>query len=174
MEVNTVKTGILCAFLLGAGWTDLVWGKVYNLWLCLAALAGLALGGADFLTGALAMMIPAFLLFRFRLMGAGDGKITAVIIGYLGLEEGIQAIGGGLCVGAVWSLWRLYCDGSLTVRFRYPLEYVMCMLMERRILAYDELYAADGHHRIPLAACLAVGVCLYLAGRAVWMGGRFL
>lgn len=174
MEVNTVKTGILCGFLLGAAWTDLVWGKVYNLWLCLAALVGLALCGLDFLTGALAMMIPAFLLFRFRLMGAGDGKIMAIIVGYLGTDEGIWAIGAGLCAGAVWSLWRLYCDGSFAVRFHHLFAYAMRMLMERRILAYDEWSAVDVRHRIPLASCIAVGVCLYLAGRAVLRGGGFL
>ena len=108
------------------------------------------------------MLVLAFCLFRFRMMGAGDGKLMALIAGYLGLETGVRAIGAGFAVGAVWSLCRLWHDKSFQVRLWYLAAYFTRVFQEKKIVAYDELSGMDGRHRIPFAACLAAGVCLYL------------
>ena len=164
--------GLLCVILAGAGWTDLRSGKVSNRWLLVGALAGVCCRGPDFGWAALMLLIPAFVLFRFRMMGAGDGKLMGVIAGYLGVEAGMQAIAAGLAVGAIWSLCRLWRSQSFRARFRYLSAYFMRVFQEKKIEAYDTFTGTDRGNRIPLAACLAVGGYLYLAGRACLERGR--
>ncbi|MDD3253395.1 MAG: A24 family peptidase [Lachnospiraceae bacterium] len=158
--------GLLCVILAGAGWTDLRFGKVSNRWLLLGALAGVCCRGPDFGWSALALLIPAFVLFRFRMMGAGDGKLMGVIAGYLGVEAGVQAVAAGLAVGAIWSLCRLWCSQGFRARFWYLSAYFMRFFRKKKIEAYDTFAGPDQENRIPLAACLAVGGYLYLAGQA--------
>ncbi len=84
-----------------------------NGWLCAAAAVGLCLHGRQFAAAAGMVLIPSYLLFRTGLMGAGDGKMMAVIAGYLGLDRGLCAIGAGMAVGACWSLVRLWRERDL-------------------------------------------------------------
>ena len=162
-------------FLLGAAVTDLTRGKVFNTWLALGAVLGICCVGRDFFWPAAVMLIAGFFLFWFRMMGAGGGKMMAVIAGYLGLYTGLRAIGTGFLVGAVWSLCRLWRDRRLKARLWYFLAYFTRMFQEKDVKAYDELSGMDGRHHIPFAACLAAGVCLYLiCSEAVQSGGRIL
>lgn len=165
----------LYVFLAGAALTDLLFGKVYNKWLFLGAVFGIGCTGITFLEAAAVVLIFTFWLFRLRMMGAGDCKMMAVIAGYLGVETGIRAIGAGLAVGAVWSLCRLWHDRNFRVRLKYFAAYFMQIFNEKKIIAYDELSGRDGRHRIPLAACLAAGVFLYLVCSGMARsGGRII
>ena len=165
----------MCVFLLGAAVTDLKKGKVCNAWLAMGAVLGFCCVGVRFFPPAAVVMVPAFFLFRLRMMGAGDGKLMALIAGYLGLETGLRAIGAGFVVGAIWSLCRLWHDKSVKARLLYFLAYFTRMFQEKNIVAYDELSGTDGRHRIPFAACLSAGTCLYLlCSGAVQPGGRIL
>ena len=69
----------------GAGWTDLWTGKVKNEWILLGVILGVVLRRGGFFPGAVLFGMAGFLLFRFRMMGAGDGKLTSLIGGYLGI-----------------------------------------------------------------------------------------
>lgn len=162
----------LCVFLAGAAVSDLRRGKVYNWWLLIWTVFGVWRVGAGFFLPAAAVLVPAFLLFRLRMMGAGDGKLMAVAAGYLGLDAGLRAIGAGLLVGAIWSLCRLWRDRSLMARLKYFSAYFTRIFQEKNILAYDGLSGTDGRHQIPLASCLAVGVCLYLLFSGAALPGR--
>lgn len=117
------------------------------------------------------------------MMGAGDGKLMALIAGYLGLEPGIQAIGAGMAIGAIWSLCRIWHDRSLLLRFVGLNAYIRRTILTKELLPYQrfpsedpkkplplqeqkrlygQLSARKSRHTIPLAACLASGTYLYL------------
>lgn len=163
---------VLCVFLAGAACTDLTEGRVSNLWIFGASLLGFWLRGAEFLMAAAVVFIPGFFLFHFRMMGAGDGKMMAVMAGFLGKEEGVYAIFLGLLIGAFWGLCRMWRDKSLRVRLKYLFVYGTVLLQGAEYVAYDRLSGEMGTHRIPLAACLAAGGYLYLfASGAVKLGG---
>lgn len=123
---------------------------------------GLMLRGPDFLLSAAVILIPGFLLFRLRMMGAGDGKLMAVIAGYLGVWQGLQAIAAGLAVGAVWSFWIMCRGKCFRVRLKHLMDYSVMAVQTGQAEPYDSLEAPDGEGRIPLATCLAVGGVLYL------------
>lgn len=154
--------------LAGAAWSDITCGKVYNWWLLGGVAAGIVLRGWQFLPPAGVMLAVGFCLFRFRMMGAGDGKLMAVMAGYLGLGSGMRTIAAGLLLGAVWSLRCMWRGRSFRARLMYGSAYFMRVFLEKKIVAYDALSRSgkDDNHRIPLAACLAVGGCLYLVAEA--------
>lgn len=159
------RSVLLCIIATGAGWTDLRRGKVYNWWLLAGTAAGICCRGNRFFLPAALVLLPAFALFRCRMMGAGDGKLMALIAGYLGFWNGMEAIAAGFAVGAVWSLHRLWCEGSFRARLRFMSVYFMRVIQEKEVIAYDA-GTPDTRSRIPLAVCLAAGVWLYQAG--VW------
>lgn len=148
--------------LAGAAGTDLCCGKVRNWWLFLGMAAGIRCVGAGFVSAAGMMLVPVYLLFCFRLMGAGDGKLMVLIAGYLGFWQGLAAIWTGLLIGAVWSICRFWHDGSFRTRLFYLSAYFMRTIRQQTVTAYEDFSGAGGRHRIPLAACLAAGVYLYL------------
>lgn len=161
---KTIRVFLLCAFLLGAGWTDLTCGKVRNLWILAGAGLGIWIAGIDFLATSLPVLIPAYVLFAMGMMGAGDGKLMALITGYLGVDAGLKAIGTGMLIGAFWSVFRLYRDHSFTERFTYLTAYIRRIIHVREWneAEYIHLSGERGRHTIPLAVCLAAGTYVYL------------
>lgn len=159
----------LCVVLLGAGVSDFRYRKVYNGWLFMGMAAGVVFWGKDFLFPAAIMLFPVFLLYRLRLIGAGDAKLMALVAGYLGIDAGLEAIGAGLLAGAAWSLCRLLHDRGLRTRLTYLSVYFRRVFLTRMITAYEMPSREDGREQVPLATCLAVGTYLYLF--ATWICG---
>ena len=120
-----------------------------------------------FLTGALPFLLFGMCLFRFRAMGAGDGKLMAVIVGYLGIRGGFYAVALGFLVGALWSLWRFRRPGLVAERFCYLRGYVRTVVQGRCLPPYDSLEHTEVSYHIPFAVCLAAGIFAY--GVLRWM-----
>lgn len=166
-----INTGLLCLVLAGAAWTDALDKKVRNWWLFMGAAGGIWCRGAEFFPGALVVLLAAFFLFRLRVMGAGDGKLMAVMAGYLGLDAGLEAIFFGMAVGAIWSLCRLRHSRSLKT---YLIHLAVCFTQEfqtRKINECEGGMVKSPMGVIPLAPCMAAGTYLYLmitGAMAVW------
>ena len=101
-------------------------------------------------------------LYRFRVIGAGDVKLAAVIVAWLGFSEGGAGIFAGLCLGAVWSLGRLARRGILWKRFSYLAGYVRNYLAMGKIAAYYNRERDGDEAAIPLGVCLAVGAVVVM------------
>lgn len=174
-----VKIILLCIFLFGAGWTDLCCGKVRNRWLAAGALTGIVCTGKEFFPAALAVLGVSFMLYHLRMMGAGDGKLMALISGYLGFDAGLRAIGMGMAVGAVWSLCRFWRNRGLRARLKHLSAYIGRVIQTRKITAYrvpgEKMSGTERGAYIPLAACMAAGTYLYLlVSCAAAVGRRML
>lgn len=154
----------ICIILAGAGGTDLFWKKVKNWWLVLGVILGIWCRKGAFFLPAAVVLIPVFFLWHLRMMGAGDGKVMALIAGFLGFYRGICAIWTGLCIGAVWSIYRFWYDKSFRARLSHFFVYFMRMINNGTMEPYDNWSENKGgnRHRIPLVFCLAIGVYLYL------------
>ena len=101
-------------------------------------------------------------LYRFRVIGAGDVKLAAVIVAWLGFAEGGAGIFAGLCLGAVWSLGRLARRRILWKRFSYLAGYVRDYLATGKIAAYYNRGRDGDEAAIPLGVCLAVGTVVVM------------
>lgn len=118
-----------------------------------AIVAGAALPALQML----AAVVPGLALYRFRVVGAGDVKLAAVIVGVMGFGAGGAGIFAGLCLGAVWSLARMVRRGIMRKRFLYLMGYVRRALLTGKIEAYYDRRRDGEEEVIPLGVCLAVG-----------------
>ena len=106
--------------------------------------------------------------------GAGDGKLMAVMAGYLGLDSGLEAIFFGMAVGAIWSLCRLWHGKSLKTYFIYLAACFTQEFQTRGINECGEGVIKSPMGTIPLAPCMAAGTYLYLmvtGAMMIWKGG---
>lgn len=127
------------------------------------AAAGVYFAGVSFFPPACLFLLFGMFLFYFRVMGAGDGKLMALIGGYLGWQRGLYAVGIGFLIGALWSVWKLKKSGIWKERFCYLYQYVIRLMHTGTVEPYDTLEDAGASHHIPFAVCLSMGVWLYLA-----------
>ena len=74
----------------------------------------------NILTGA----VPGFLLFSAGAFGAGDGKLSAVMAGYLGLSAYWKALLYALLLGAAYGTVKLAVRGE----FRGRMKKIFCFL----------------------------------------------
>lgn len=113
-------------------------------------IAGLG-GSADGTVSAAAVMTAAYLfnflffivlffpLFLFRMMGAGDCKMLALIGGYLGIADGSLVMFYGFLAAAFWSLLYMFRKKILIKRFHYFLTYVAVTLKTGQIAPYYDV-----------------------------------
>lgn len=148
----------------GAGWTDLRSGKVKNGWLFFGLILGIVLRRGRFFPGAFPFALAGFFLFRFRMMGAGDGKLASLIGGYLGIWQGVCAVGLGLLFASFWAVWKL-AGGEGRAEWKTRLfrffRYVRTVIRTGKIEPYVEFDQMTRREKIPLGACLAAGVFVY-------------
>lgn len=173
-------TGMVLIFLAGGSvwdwrfsrvpnWWVVFWGGAVWLWLMWAGglerggLAGAVMGGAIGLAGAMFTLMCLFPFYVFRMMGAGDIKAMALMVGALGVKEGFFCIFYGLAAAAAWSLFIMVRRHLLVKRIRYFLYYLgqLAWLGEA-----EPYYCADRDGQeaaVCLVPFLLLGCCIYLA-----------
>jgi prepilin peptidase CpaA len=165
---------LVLVILFGGACYDMKEHRVPNWWVISAMLCGL---GLCILTAAQGQELPAVLrymarlmavtavlfpLFRFRVMGAGDIKMMAVITGCMGFAAGIKAIACGFLIGAVLALVKMLIQKSLFKRLAYLTAYIRRLFLTKEIVPY---YVAgrDGNQAvIPFTLCLFLGYLWYM------------
>ncbi len=122
---------ILYAFL--AMLQDLIKDRISNGFLLAGWAAGAAgalvlqpfpRGLAAFAGGALLPLVLLFLLFYFRMMGAGDIKLLSVLGGFTGIRGSLAILAGSFLIGGALSAVRLTADRAWVGRFRFFFRYV--------------------------------------------------
>lgn len=157
----------LCLFLAVCSFSDWKTGKIPwyltlsgLLWAAVKAGKGMLWG-----VGAGAICFP---LFLFRMTGAADIKMIAVMVGILGPEKGSASVFAGLLLGAAWSLKKLLHQGILMKRLSYFSAYVRRFLITGQ---WEPYYVPERDGRqaaIPFACCLFLGTVICMA----WKNGR--
>lgn len=118
--------------------------------------------GGLFLCRMAAVTALFFPLFRFRMIGAGDVKLAALICGYAGFSGGAAAIGLGFLIGAVWSFFKMVLNKSLRTRICYFTAYIGRIYHTKKITAYYDLMRDGTDAVIPLGLCLFLGTIISL------------
>ena len=103
-----------------------------------------------------------FPLFLFRMMGAGDVKLMAVVTAWLGWRGGVMVIGYSFFIGAVWALLKLCLSGIFWQRISYFIAYIRRLFLTKEKTPYY-LAERDGDQVvIPFAVCLLGGFLVFL------------
>lgn len=123
---------------------DLNWEKIDNRWIMFGWLTGFSYrlwksglkGTGIFLVGALVPVLILYLLFVFRMIGAGDIKLLSVLGGFMGPSAVVVCIGISFLFGAVFSLAVLILCGNLKSRLRYFAGYFNRFITTKEIIPY--------------------------------------
>jgi prepilin peptidase CpaA len=168
--LELIPTTAFVAVMATAAVTDLRSHKIPNRLVVAGLVIGLAtralLGWAALGSGILAAAAALFLgviLFSLGAMGAGDGKLMAVVGAFMGLENGMLALLSAAVVGGVLSL-------ALAARRGV----VLPVLLNTRDLGVWLLTFGRRGERVKLdspgAVAFPFGVAIAIGSLAVWFG----
>jgi prepilin peptidase CpaA len=131
-------------------------------------------GLADSLVTALVMMSPFLLLFLFAGGGAGDAKLMAALGAWLGLVNGLFALGAVLAAGGVVGITYALLAKRMRVVFRNLGGMILalwCLLVGRgRIVTLQQARqsAPQVKTRMPYGVAVAIGMVVAAVGVALW------
>lgn len=134
-ERRTVKDFIVCCLLIIAIYSDCTSYKVKNsiilIGFCLGFLFQFYQNGFngifDWLLGSLLPVCLLWVLFRYRMLGAGDIKLFSVIGGWYGPLAIINIIILAFLAGGILSVIRLIQVGN----FKYRLQYLAVFILNQ-------------------------------------------
>ncbi len=149
---------------------DLRRQKIANLWILTGWVWGLGLqyaaeewgGVLQFFIGAGIPVLCLFLLFYFRMLGAGDIKLLSVLGGLLGGQAALRLLLLSFFFGGVLSLGLLISSGTLVFRLRYFADYFRTYVKSRERRPYRQTGERAEHFHFTLPVLL--GVFVYVGG----------
>ena len=169
-----IYSGLLLAVLAVGAWYDIREQRIPN-WLCaIACICGMYLiwqrAPAEgkmwplILYGVrlLAVVAVWFPLFRLRMIGAGDVKLMALIVGFLGFKNGATVILYGFFIGAVLAFLKMLVRRNLVQRLTYFFAYIRRLFLTKEAVPYYQASRDGKNAVIPLAVCLLGGYLWYL------------
>ena len=150
--------------LAGAAAWDLWTHKIPNWWLgfwlvqILFPLLGAGASGIlQFLAGAAIAATVTGIGFYFRIIGAGDSKLIALMCGYLGIGRGFQTAAAGFIIGAIWSLGKLIYYRQARRRLGYFIAWLRQSIQTQERIPYFQKDRGGDQAVIPLAVCFLGG-----------------
>lgn len=188
--MNYLLTGTLVLLLLVAAWQDSKDYNIRNKLVIPGAIIGVLINtfipDAQCFFGALAGWILGLLLFLpfylFRLMGAGDVKLMAMVGAYLGPEAVIIDIFYVIVTGGVLSIIVAYWRGVLKESFSNVLGIVHELILNLFIskTSHQSFKLASSNNtinntaKLPYGVAIAVGTLVYLVVNAAGYSNSFL
>lgn len=162
--------GILVAFTTAAVCMDLNREKIDNRWIALGWLIGFSYqlieqglrGIGVFFLGAAVPIVLLYLLFWFRMIGAGDIKLLSVLGGFMGPISAAVCVGISFIFGAVLSLAVMILCGNLMSRLRYFTTYFTRLAATKQVVPYMQKgrRMENIHFSIPIL----MGVLIFVGG----------
>ena len=122
--------------------------------------AGIFILHLDFLIRFIISLFIFSAFYRIRFFGAGDIKLFSLIIGFLGIYDGINMSVISLVLAGVGSLVYLIFSAQLITRFNILLNYCTRVLASGQVEKYSE-YKLRDKHMIPVAPCFLAGFILW-------------
>lgn len=113
----------------------------------------------------LAGAIILFPLFFFRMMGAGDCKVMALLCGAMGVVRGFRIIFCGLAASAVWSFFYMVRKHMFLKRIRYFLNYMRRLPQMEEMIPYYSRERDGKEASFPLTPFLFLGYVLWLLAK---------
>lgn len=110
--------------------------------------------------GSIIPIIITYVLFYFKMLGAGDIKLLSVIGGMCGIGFLKSVLFISLFVGAVLSLMQMLRWKQLQIRFLYFFKYVTEMIETKQYVPYYEMKRDGTKCVIRYSIAIGVAVCI--------------
>lgn len=161
---------VLIVFTTAAVCMDLNRQKIDNRWIALGWLGGFSYqfvrdglkGAGIFFLGSIVPILLLYLLFWFRMLGAGDIKLLSVLGGFMGPMSILICIGYSLVFGAVLSLAVLILCGNFLSRLRYFTGYLKRITVTKQVVPY--MVRGKRMENIHFTVPVLMGVLLFAGG----------
>ena len=115
------------------------------------------------LAGMVIPLILYFVLFRWRMFGASDGKMMAVAGSYVGVPGVFFVLFFSLLIGAVMSVWKIICNRDVLERWLRLRAYVGQVIRSGHIEPYYDRKRDGDKGVIPFGVAIAFGTLFFLA-----------
>lgn len=156
----------------GAAGMDLRTQRIPNIWLCCGWLSGL---GHQFLTdqiwgigrfaaGSILPIVLLWILFSFRMIGAGDIKLLSVLGGIMGVPAILACVIWSVIFGAVLSAALLIVCGNFRQRLKYFTSYFKIYFRTGKRVPYRMEGSRPEHIHFSVPV---------LMGALLWIGGFY-
>lgn len=149
---------------------DVARDKIDNFWIfsCWALGLGYQIGHRGlpglgyFFLGAILPILLLYLLFLFRMLGAGDIKLLSVLGGFMGPAAVLKCVGFSFLLGAVLAAAFIVLCGNLISRLWYFANYIQKVFATKKLIPYYRpgKRMENMHFSIPIL----MGVMLYAGG----------
>lgn len=162
--------GILVLFATVAVCMDLNQERIDNRWIAFGWLCGFSYqlsqyglkGIGIFFLGAAVPIFTLYVLFFFRMLGAGDIKMLSVLGGFMGSVPILICIGLSFLFGAVISLATMILCGNLMSRLRYFAGYFNRLTTTKEVVPY--MIRGKRMENIHFSVPILMGVLLFAGG----------
>ncbi len=149
----------LLPLLAAASITDLERGRIPNFLIMLGLIAGIPFCDRYYLIRFITVIIIGILFQRFGFFGAGDIKLSGLIIAYMGWDKGICSVVLSLVIAAAASFIILIRRNILIERLILFIEYIR-LIKSGDVQSYRSGARADTRALIPMAPSLFAGVLI--------------
>jgi len=150
--------------------TDIWKGKIPNALIVTGFVIGWNYQAADkgipgllvFLGGAAVPVLLLAVLFFFRMLGAGDIKLLAVLGGFMGASAIFSCIAAAILSGGIISMILVLKRRNLKRRIRYFISYFQNYSETKEWRPYRKEEASDSHFYFSVP--ILISVILYIGG----------
>ncbi len=115
-----------------------------------------------FFAGAAIPILLLYLLFYFRMIGAGDIKLLSVLGGFMGPAASAICVGVSLVFGAILSLAILILCGNLVSRLRYFTDYFTRLVTTKEVVPY--MVSGRRMENLHFSIPILMGILLFAGG----------
>lgn len=119
-------------------------------------------GVVFFLTGAGLPILLLYILFFFRMLGAGDIKLLSVLGGFIGPMFVIKCISVSFLAGAVISVFIILIYGNLVSRLKYFTSYISQLIITKEVVPY--CIPGKRRENIHFTIPILISVLVYIGG----------
>ncbi|MBO4395138.1 MAG: prepilin peptidase [Eubacterium sp.] len=109
------------------------------------------------LTGMIVPLFLFYLLHRFRMFGAGDGKLLAAVGAFVGLPRVFFVLFFSLLTGAFLSVIKLLVHRNLRARFEYLCSYTNAVISGQKVIPYYDKKSDGDDGVIPFGVAISFG-----------------
>lgn len=120
-------------------------------------------GALNFLAGCLIPIFLLFVLFLFRVIGAGDVKLIAVTGGFLGTHSILRCIITIFILSACFALIKILKYHNFMNRMQYLADYVSKFIKTKKIEPYYQ-ESVETEHILYMSVFIFLSVILHLGG----------
>lgn len=138
-----------------ASYMDIKYKKIFNPLILLFLMIGLILYRLDFMIQVTIGILIFISLYVLGILGAGDVKLLALIIGYLGYRDGLSIIILGMISAAVYGAYTLYSKNLLYEKLIYFVHYIHFCISNHRFQKYH--MDKDAVSIMPMAQYFLIG-----------------